>query len=141
MSQDKTTLAMKPIPVAAAARIAKQYGYDQVVVIARRVGDGGGEHVTTYGRDEANCGVAARVGNFLKHKIMGWPEFPAADQVIMPREPSARMIGEMEVMTAAMLDAVGKIDVSLIYGTAVQCEIGRLQFVAAGLNDDGSEKA
>jgi hypothetical protein len=68
---------MKPIPVAAAKRIAEQYGYDQVVVIARKVGDGGqehGEHVTTYGVDQANRDVAARIGNFLKYKIMGWPK-------------------------------------------------------------------
>lgn len=54
---------MKPIPVLAARRIAEQYGYDQVIVIARRVGespDPHGEHVTTYGRDKQHCGVAAR---------------------------------------------------------------------------------
>ncbi len=65
---------MKQIPIAAAQRIADQYDYDQVVVIARAIGDGGGEHVTTYGKDKANCDVAARIGNFIKHKIMGWPE-------------------------------------------------------------------
>lgn len=63
---------MKPIPVKAAEHIAKTYDYDQVVVIARKVG--GGEHVTTYGRDKANCEVAARIGNFFKFKLMGWPD-------------------------------------------------------------------
>lgn len=66
---------MKPIPISAAQRIAKDYGYDQVVVIARRVdkpGDPGGEHVTTYGVNPTHCTVAARIGDFLKHKIMGW---------------------------------------------------------------------
>ncbi len=63
---------MKRIPIAAAQRIAEQYGYDQVVIIARKVGLG--EHVTTYGIDKANCAVAARIGNFIKHKIMGWTE-------------------------------------------------------------------
>lgn len=29
--------------------------------------------MTTYGIDKANCGVAARMGNFFKHKLMGWP--------------------------------------------------------------------
>lgn len=61
---------MKPIPISAAKRVAKDYGYDQVIIIARAVGEG--EHVTTYGRDKANCDVAARIGNFLKYKIMGW---------------------------------------------------------------------
>ena len=67
----------KRIPIAAAQRIAEQYDYDQVVIIARKVGlheAGGGEHVTTYGRDKANCRVAAHVGDFIKYKIMGWPE-------------------------------------------------------------------
>ncbi len=63
---------MKPIPISVAKRIAKEYGYDQVVIIARAVGASGGEHVTTYGKDKANCDVAAHCGNFLKYKVMGW---------------------------------------------------------------------
>lgn len=70
---------MKQIPVMAAEEIAKRYGYDQVVIIARKVsnpGDDhvGGEHVTTYGIDRANCEVAGRIGMFIKHRIMKWPE-------------------------------------------------------------------
>lgn len=61
---------MKPIPIKRAEEIAKAYGYDQVIIVARAVGEG--EHVTTYGRDRANCDVAARIGDFLKYKIMGW---------------------------------------------------------------------
>jgi hypothetical protein len=61
---------MKRIPINAARRIADEYGFDQVVVIARKVGEG--EHCTTYGVDKANCDVAARIGNFIKFKIMGW---------------------------------------------------------------------
>lgn len=63
---------MKPIPVSAAEKIAKAYGYDQVVIVARKVGVSGGEHVTTYGRNPEHCTVAARIGNFLKFKVMGW---------------------------------------------------------------------
>lgn len=63
---------MKPIPISAAEKIAKTYGYDQVIVIARAVGDNGGEHITTYGRNKVHCAVAARIGNFLKHTVMGW---------------------------------------------------------------------
>ena len=62
------------IPILEAQAIAKNYGYDQVVIIARSVGEGGGEHVTTYGVDKANCKVAADIGNFLKFKVMGWTE-------------------------------------------------------------------
>ena len=61
---------MKPIPIEAAKQIAKAFGYDQIVVIGRAVGKG--EHVTTYGKDVANCNVAARIGNFLKFKVMQW---------------------------------------------------------------------
>lgn len=66
---------MKPIPIAAAKRIAEDYGYDQVVIIARKIGESpapNGEHCTTYGVDKANCEVAARIGDFLKFKVMGW---------------------------------------------------------------------
>lgn len=69
---------MKPIPVAAAEAIAKKYGYDQVIVIARKVGEGEkqehGEHVTTYGRNNQHCAVAARIGDFLKFKVMKWTQ-------------------------------------------------------------------
>lgn len=61
-----------PIPITAAKMIAEDYGYDQVVIVARKVG--GPEHVTTYGVDKAHCDVAARIGHFFKHKLMGWPE-------------------------------------------------------------------
>jgi acetylornithine/succinyldiaminopimelate/putrescine aminotransferase len=66
---------MKPIPISAAERIAKDYGYDQVIIVARKVGDEPdqhGEHVTTYGVNTDHCAVAARAGDFLKHKVMGW---------------------------------------------------------------------
>ena len=66
---------LKPIPIAAAGRIAKDYGYDQVIIVGRRAGEENephGEHVTTYGVTKAHCAVAARVGEFLKYKIMGW---------------------------------------------------------------------
>lgn len=63
---------MKPIPISAAKEIAERYGYQQVVIVARAIGEG--EHVTTYGIDKPNCDVAARMGHFFKHKLMGWPE-------------------------------------------------------------------
>lgn len=67
---------MKPIPISAAEKIAKSYGYHQVVIIARSVGDGPGhgEHVTTYGVTKAHCDVAAQIGDFLKFKVMGWTQ-------------------------------------------------------------------
>jgi hypothetical protein len=76
--EEITTCApMKPIPVSAARRIAQLYGYDQVVIVARKVSNPGDdhegrEHCTTYGIDKANCDVAARIGNFFKFNLMKW---------------------------------------------------------------------
>lgn len=62
----------KPIPIAAARKIAEAYGYDQVVIYARKVSDTeGGEHMTTYGRTPIHCRVAAQMGDTLK-RFMGW---------------------------------------------------------------------
>lgn len=67
---------MIPIPVRAAKEIAERYGYDQVVIVARRVSDGdteaGGEHVTTYGVNKIHCEIATMIGDYLKYKVMGW---------------------------------------------------------------------
>lgn len=71
---------MKPIPVSAAEEIAKTYGYDQVIIVARKVGDNGGEHLTTYGRNKAHCDVAARAGDFLKCKVMGWAKEQSGEE-------------------------------------------------------------
>jgi hypothetical protein len=67
---------VKPVPISAAEHIAKAYGYDQVVIIARKVGvapDPHGEHVTTYGVNKSHCNSAALQGQALK-RFMGWPE-------------------------------------------------------------------
>ena len=65
---------MKQIPISEAKRIAIKYGYSQIIIVGRMVGESGGEHVTTYGIDKENRDVAARIGDFLKYKIMGWAE-------------------------------------------------------------------
>lgn len=68
---------MKSIPVAAAKHITTEYGYDQVIIIARKVGEASqphGEHCTTYGINKEHCEVAIRIGNFLKFKVMKWPQ-------------------------------------------------------------------
>ena len=64
------------IPIKAAKHIAREYGFDQVIIVARKTGDGPtqSEAVTTYGVTKAHCSVAAHIGEFLKTKIMGWPE-------------------------------------------------------------------
>lgn len=67
---------MKRIPISAAKLIADKYGYDQVVIIARKVGaepDPHGEHITTYGVNKEHCNSAALQGKALA-KFMGWTE-------------------------------------------------------------------
>jgi hypothetical protein len=63
-----------PIPISAAKLIAEAYGYDQIVIMGRKVGEppNCGEHVTTYGVTKQHCKVAAYIGDFIKYKIMMW---------------------------------------------------------------------
>jgi hypothetical protein len=61
----------KRIPITAAERIAKEYGYQQVVIYARATGTDGLEHMTTYGVTPTHCKIAARIGDRLK-QFMGW---------------------------------------------------------------------
>lgn len=82
----------KPIPISAAENIAKRFGYDQVVIMARRVGEGGVEHVTTYGVDRPNCLVAAAMGDHLKHSVMRWP----VDRSAMLERAKALITDEVE---------------------------------------------
>ena len=60
----------KPIPVATAERICKAHQADQVIIYARTVGEGCGEHITTYGKDKAHCAAAARIGDALGRQIV-----------------------------------------------------------------------
>lgn len=62
---------MEEIPISAAKRIADNYGFDQIIIIGRKVDSH--EHVTTYGVDKENCRAAAMAGDYLKYKVMGWP--------------------------------------------------------------------
>ena len=70
---------MKPIPINAAKIIAEKYGYDQVVIIARKCGDGGREHCTTYGVNKEHCSIAARIGDFFKYELMKWSRKEKSD--------------------------------------------------------------
>jgi hypothetical protein len=99
---------MAPIPISAADRIAKEFGYDQVVIVARRVGEGGGEHVTTYGVNQDHCSVAAKIGNFFKHELMRWPREPQASSAKLERLRA--IINEWESLDKEdfIADLVGK---------------------------------
>ena len=52
----------KPIPIAAAKAISKDYGYDQIVILARKHGDDGLSCAATYGKTKADCDVAGKIG-------------------------------------------------------------------------------
>ena len=64
---------MTRIPIKAAKEVAQKYDYDQVIIYARRPGNPGPgkEWVTTYGVDQKNCLVAARIGEKLGKLIQG----------------------------------------------------------------------
>lgn len=63
---------LSPIPLAEAKRLVRQYGYDQVVIVARKTGERGMEHVATFGADRKHCDIAAMIGDYLKYEIMNW---------------------------------------------------------------------
>lgn len=79
-----------PIPIAAGKEIADKYGYDQIIIVARRVGPDGKEHVTTYGRNKQHCAVAAKCGNFLKFKVMGWHQENVSEHNKQLNEPAEK---------------------------------------------------
>jgi hypothetical protein len=62
-----------PISVAEAAAIGRANDYDQVIIIARKCGPGGGEWVTAWGVDDAHLAAANTAADFLKYKVMRWP--------------------------------------------------------------------
>ena len=63
---------MKPIPIVAARNVAEQYGYDQVVIIARKVGDDGGRcNFISNGADRADLAVLFRE---MAARFEGMPE-------------------------------------------------------------------
>ena len=41
-------MATVDIPISAAKKVALDYGYDQVIIIGRKCGQGGREHCTTF---------------------------------------------------------------------------------------------
>ncbi len=66
---------LKRIPIRAAKEIAEKYGYDQVMIYARKCDDSPlphGEQMTTYGVNKAHCHAMARIASFLQKVIMKW---------------------------------------------------------------------
>jgi hypothetical protein len=59
------------IPIKEAKRIAKLYGWDEVILIGQT---GNKQHVTTFGKTIGDCFRAAMNGNLIKRNLFGWPE-------------------------------------------------------------------
>ncbi len=55
-------------------KLPRGMGTIKVIIVARKTGERGGEHCTTYGVNTEHCQVAARCGDYLKFKVMGWHE-------------------------------------------------------------------
>lgn len=117
-----TQRPMKSIPVSAAKEIAQRFGYDQVVVYARRVGDAPdpfGEHMTTYGIDKVHCDVAARIGSRLQTELMGWPTKDAAlteSEVEMLRSSKhGYVVNKDHLISAARLFELELVDAEFDY--------------------------
>lgn len=55
---------MGRIPITAAERIAKKYGYKQVVIVARNPPNDG--YITSYGTNRAHCAVAGRMAEGIR---------------------------------------------------------------------------
>ena len=58
------------VPISEAEKIAKKYNYDQVVILSRKVGDGGNEWITTYGINKIHCDAAAKIGSVLVGQVV-----------------------------------------------------------------------
>lgn len=83
-----TQSGRKTIPVSAAAALSQKYGFDQVVIIARKIG--GGESVTTYGKGRVHKDIAARTGEFLYREVMGWARESTFHHEVLPAKGVSR---------------------------------------------------
>lgn len=87
----KQPVKMKKIPISAAAAIAKKYGYDQVIIYARKTTDKieiGGEHMTSYGVNPVHCDIAGKMAAVLQN-FMGWNKKVEHPPMLPPPAPPA----------------------------------------------------
>lgn len=68
-------MPIEPIAPDVLRVFAETYDYDQVIVIARKIGATTSEEVVmTYGRNDTHKAVAASIGNFFKFRVVKWAE-------------------------------------------------------------------
>lgn len=60
------------IPANELEEIAKRHGFDQVIIIARKIGTQGKEAVGHYGINAEHKAMASEICDYLKYKVMGW---------------------------------------------------------------------
>lgn len=73
------------IPISDAEKIAKNRGYDQIIVFARRIDrpdEKGVEWMTTYGRNRTHCDIAKRIGHYFLDVIEGKVDDPTRPETI-----------------------------------------------------------
>lgn len=111
----------KKIPISTAKNIAKDFGYTQVIVHAF---DGltGIQHVTTYGKSQADCENAAAGGNAIK-KLLKW------DEKLLNAKPARQIKREkMEGMQKIIDDLIQIVD-----SPSEDDRINLARFVALGV--------
>ena len=64
---------MKRIPIKTARDISKDQGYDQVLILGIDK-ENQCTSVATYGKTQEDCDQIAQGGNWMKRKVLGWPE-------------------------------------------------------------------
>ncbi len=72
---------MKEIDYASAARLAAEFGYDQIVIIARKEGPEGGECVCHAGLTKRDALTAEAIAEMLKFHVMGWDKTDEAKEL------------------------------------------------------------
>lgn len=67
---------MRKIPISQAKRLAKEYGWDQVIIYARNPGEDGRCQYASYGKDKKNCDAAGRIAETIMNADIegSWPK-------------------------------------------------------------------
>ena len=82
-----------PLPIIALAEmeaLCTKYGFNQVIVLARKVGEHGYENLGTHGTDMEHSNAAAAIGEHLRKDVLGWTESPEGKELVGERVALAR---------------------------------------------------
>ena len=76
--------------------LLERYGFDQIIVLARKLGEDGYENLGTHGTDMEHSNAAAAIGEHLRKEVMGWVESPEGKELVGERVRLARAAPELE---------------------------------------------